>query len=195
MSALRNYLNKIKPNFQKGGKLHAFESVFDGFESFLYVPNTTAKSGASIHDSIDSKRIMSFVVIALIPALLFGMYNVGYQNFKAAGTLDAASFIEVFGFGFLTVLPKLVVSYIVGLGMSLPGLSGSTRKSRGLPRQRYHHPIDHSCLYTAVDARPGVRLCSHLLQGNLRWHGYEHLQCGCGCPYVPLLLISIGYEW
>ena len=80
MSALRNYLNKIKPNFQKGGKLHAFESVFDGFESFLYVPNTTAKSGASIHDSIDSKRIMSFVVIALIPALLFGMYNVGYQN-------------------------------------------------------------------------------------------------------------------
>ncbi|MBD9087759.1 MAG: NADH:ubiquinone reductase (Na(+)-transporting) subunit B, partial [Prevotella copri] len=55
MSALRNYLNKIKPNFQKGGKLHAFESVFDGFESFLYVPNTTAKSGASIHDSIDSK--------------------------------------------------------------------------------------------------------------------------------------------
>ena len=63
MSALRNYLNKIKPNFQEGGKLHAFESVFDGFESFLYVPNTTAKSGASIHDSIDSKRIMSFVVI------------------------------------------------------------------------------------------------------------------------------------
>ena len=117
MSALRNYLNKIKPNFQEGGKLHAFESVFDGFESFLYVPNTTAKSGASIHDSIDSKRIMSFVVIALIPALLFGMYNVGYQNFKAAGTLDAASFIEVFGFGFLAVLPKLLVSYIVGLGI------------------------------------------------------------------------------
>ena len=95
MSALRNYLNKIKPNFQEGGKLHAFESVFDGFESFLYVPNTTAKSAASIHDSIDSKRIMSFVVIALIPALLFGMYNVGYQNFKAAGTLDAASFIPL----------------------------------------------------------------------------------------------------
>ena len=117
MSALRNYLNKIKPNFQEGGKLHAFESIFDGFESFLYVPNTTAKSGANIHDAIDSKRIMSFVVIALIPALLFGMYNVGYQNFKAAGTLDTASFIEVFGFGFLAVLPKLLVSYIVGLGI------------------------------------------------------------------------------
>ena len=117
MSALRNYLNKIKPNFQKGGKLHAFESVFDGFESFLYVPNTTAKSGAHIHDAIDSKRIMSFVVIALIPALLFGMYNVGYQNYQAAGTLATASFLEVFGFGFLAVLPKLLVSYIVGLGI------------------------------------------------------------------------------
>ena len=180
MSALRNYLNKIKPNFQKGGKLHAFESVFDGFESFLYVPNTTAKSGASIHDSIDSKRIMSFVVIALIPALLFGMYNVGYQNFKAAGTLDTASFIEVFGFGFLAVLPKLLVSYIVGLGIEFAWA-------------QWKH--DHSYLYTAVDARPGVRLRSYLLQGDLRWYRYEHLQCGCGCPYVPLLLISIGYEW
>ena len=117
MSALRNYLNKIKPNFQKGGKLHAFESVFEGFESFLYVPNTTSESGANIHDAIDSKRIMSFVVIALVPALLFGMYNVGFQNYKAAGTLETASFFEVFAFGFLAVLPKLLVSYIVGLGI------------------------------------------------------------------------------
>lgn len=117
MSALRNYLNKIKPNFQKGGKLHAFESVFEGFESFLYVPNTTSKSGTNIHDAIDSKRIMSFVVIALVPALLFGMYNVGFQNYKAAGTLETASFFEVFAFGFLAVLPKLLVSYIVGLGI------------------------------------------------------------------------------
>ena len=62
MSFLRNYLNQIKPNFEEGGKLHAFRSVFDGFETFLYVPNTTAKSGASIHDAIDSKRIMSMVV-------------------------------------------------------------------------------------------------------------------------------------
>ena len=100
MSALRNYLNKIKPNFQKGGKLHAFESVFEGFESFLYVPNTTSKSGANIHDAIDSKRIMSFVVIALVPALLFGMYNVGFQNYKAASTLETANFFEVFCFWF-----------------------------------------------------------------------------------------------
>ena len=117
MSALRNYLNKIKPNFQKGGRLHAFESVFEGMESFLYVPNTTSKSGANIHDAIDSKRIMSFVVIALLPALLFGMYNVGFQNYKAAGTLASATCLEMFAFGFLAVLPKLLVSYIVGLGI------------------------------------------------------------------------------
>ena len=117
MKALRNYLNKIKPNFEKEGKLHAFRSIFDGFETFLYVPNTTAKTGVSIHDAIDSKRIMSFVVIALMPAMLFGMYNIGYQNYQAAGTLDAASFWEIFGFGFLAVLPKILVSYIVGLGI------------------------------------------------------------------------------
>ncbi|MBQ9668252.1 MAG: NADH:ubiquinone reductase (Na(+)-transporting) subunit B [Prevotella sp.] len=117
MSALRNYLNKIKPNFEPEGKLHAFRSLFDGFETFLYVPNTTAKTGVNIHDAIDSKRIMSFVVIALLPALLFGMYNVGYQNYAAAGTLASASFLEIFFYGFLAVLPKILVSYIVGLGI------------------------------------------------------------------------------
>lgn len=117
MKALRNYLDKIKPNFEEGGKLHALRSVFDGFETFLFVPNSTARCGVNIHDAIDSKRIMSFVVIALLPALLFGMYNVGYQHFLAAGLIDTASFIEVFGYGFLAVLPKILVSYIVGLGI------------------------------------------------------------------------------
>jgi len=117
MSALRNYLNKIKPNFEPEGKLHAFRSIYDGFETFLYVPNTTAKTGVNIHDAIDSKRIMSMVVIALMPAMLFGMYNIGYQNYAAAGTLAQASFWEIFCFGFLAVLPKILVSYIVGLGI------------------------------------------------------------------------------
>ena len=115
MKALRNYLNKIKPSFEKDGKLHAFRSLFDGFETFLFVPNTTAKRGVHIHDAIDSKRIMSIVVIALMPALLFGMYNVGYQNTKASG-IDS-SFMEMFMFGFLAVMPKILVSYIVGLGI------------------------------------------------------------------------------
>ena len=115
MKALRNYLDKIKPNFEEGGKLHAFRSVFDGFETFLFVPNTTSKSGAHIHDSIDSKRIMSIVVISLIPALLFGMYNVGYQHFTHTGA--QGGFIEMFIYGFLAILPKIIVSYVVGLGI------------------------------------------------------------------------------
>ena len=115
MKALRNYLDKIKPNFEEGGKYHALRSVFDGFETFLFVPNTTSKTGTHIHDAIDSKRIMSLVVIALIPALLFGMYNVGYQHYTHAGI--EGSFIEMFGYGFLAVLPKIIVSYVVGLGI------------------------------------------------------------------------------
>ena len=115
--SLRKYLDNIKPTFEKGGKLHAFRSVFDGLETFLYVPNTTSVSGTNIHDAIDSKRIMSFVVIALLPALLFGMYNIGYQNFAVAGKLAEASFWNMFMFGFLAVLPKLIVSYVVGLGI------------------------------------------------------------------------------
>jgi len=117
MKALRNYLNKIKPNFEKDGKLHAFHSLFDGFETFLYVPNKTSRNGVHIHDAIDSKRIMSVVVLALMPAMLFGMYNVGYQNYLAAGTLAQASFLSIFFYGFLAVLPKILVSYIVGLGI------------------------------------------------------------------------------
>lgn len=115
--SLKKYLDKIKPHFDEGGRLHAFRSVYEGFESFLYVPNTTAVTGAHIHDAIDSKRIMSVVVIALLPALLFGMYNVGYQNSAAAGELGGATFWGLFLYGFLAVLPKILVSYIVGLGI------------------------------------------------------------------------------
>ena len=114
---LRQLVDKIKPNFEKGGKLHAFRSVFGGFETFLFVPNHTAKSGSNIHDCFDSKRMMIMVCIALVPALLFGMYNVGYQNYAAAGMLEAATFMQVFGYGFLAVLPKIIVSYLVGLGI------------------------------------------------------------------------------
>ena len=114
---LRKYIDEIKPQFEPCGKFSALQSLFDGFETFLYVPNTTRKTGVSIHDAIDSKRIMSMVVIALIPALLFGMYNVGYQNYLAAGTLATAPCWEVFLYGALLVLPKIIVSYIVGLGI------------------------------------------------------------------------------
>lgn len=116
MKSLRKFLDKIKPNFEPGGKLQAFQSVFEGFETFLFVPNTTSKSGVHIHDSNDTKRTMSMVLVALMPALLFGMYNVGYQHYLAIGQLDAG-FFTIFLFGFLAMLPQLIVSYGVGLGI------------------------------------------------------------------------------
>lgn len=115
MKFLRNYLDKIKPNFEAGGKFSMFHSVFEGMESFLFVPSTTSKTGVHIHDAIDSKRVMSFVVIALMPCLLFGMYNTGYQHYLSIG--ETAGFWTTFVFGFLSVLPIVAVSYIVGLGI------------------------------------------------------------------------------
>lgn len=117
MKALRKYLDSIKPNFEPGGKLHAFQSVFDGFETFLFTPNTTSGAGAvNIHDSLDSKRIMIIVVLALMPCLLFGMYNTGYQNWLAAGATEFP-FWELMSYGFLAVLPRIIVAYAVGLGI------------------------------------------------------------------------------
>ena len=112
---IQKFFDNVRPHFEPGGKLHAFRSVFDGFETFAVVPNKTSRVGVSVHDAIDSKRIMSFVVIALIPALLVGMYNIGFQNYKAAG-LDG-SFWACFCYGLAVMLPKIVVSYVVGLGI------------------------------------------------------------------------------
>lgn len=114
---IKDIFDKLRPNFEEGGKLKAFHSVFEGMETFMLVPNTTSRIGVSIHDAIDSKRIMSFVVIALLPALLFGMYNIGYQNALAAGKLSEVGFWSMFIYGFLLVLPKIIVSYVVGLGI------------------------------------------------------------------------------
>ena len=116
MNALRKQIDKIKPAFSKGGRFSDLESVFDGFETFLFVPNTTSKRrGAHVHDAIDSKRTMSVVIFALLPALLFGMYNVGLQHNIAVGV--EASFWSTFFYGFLSVLPQIIVSYAVGLGI------------------------------------------------------------------------------
>lgn len=117
MNFLRNYLDKQKPKFEKGGKLEKFHSVFTGFESFLFVPNRTTTSGSHIRDAVDLKRTMIIVVIALVPALLFGIYNVGYQHFKAIGVLAETDFFQMFFFGLWKVLPMIIVSYVVGLGI------------------------------------------------------------------------------
>ena len=106
---LRKFVDKIKPTFSKGGRLGFLESTFDAFETFLFVPDTTTQRGAHIRDCNDMKRTMIVVVVALLPALFFGMYNTGYQVGMAGW--------QAFWFGFLKVLPMIVVSYVVGLGI------------------------------------------------------------------------------
>lgn len=109
-------MDKARPSFEEGGRLHAFRSVYDGIDTFLFTPNETSRSGVHIHDSMDSKRTMIIVIVALIPCLLFGMYNAGYQHWLAAGA-SAFPFWELMLYGFLAVLPRLVVAYVVGLGI------------------------------------------------------------------------------
>ena len=107
---LRKFVDKIKPTFSEGGKLGFLHSTFEGFETFLFVPNTTTTKGAHIRDCNDIKRVMIVVVVALIPALLMGMYNIGYQA-GIEGILPA------FWFGFLKMLPMIIVSYVTGLAI------------------------------------------------------------------------------
>jgi Na+-transporting NADH:ubiquinone oxidoreductase subunit B len=117
MKALRNFFEKTQPYVQKGAKYHWLHSTHDAFFTLAFSPKHTAKSGSHIHDHIDMKRTMSIVVIALVPALLVGMYNVGYQHFHAIGEFAAKGFFDVFLYGLIKVLPVVVVSYIVGLGI------------------------------------------------------------------------------
>ncbi len=115
MKALRNYIDKIKPQFQKGGKFEKLESTFEAFESFLFVPDKVTFKGSHIRDSFDMKRAMIVVVVAVLPALLFGMWNTGFQHFKSLG--ETVGFWDQFLYGFLKVLPIIIVSYVVGLGI------------------------------------------------------------------------------
>ncbi|MFO7622267.1 MAG: NADH:ubiquinone reductase (Na(+)-transporting) subunit B [Bacteroidales bacterium] len=115
MNFLRKKLDSLKPHFTKGGKLAKLQSVFEGFESFMFVPNTVTHKGSHVRDANDMKRTMIVVVIALIPALLFGAYNTGLQHFGAIG-IDTG-ILQNFWFGFLKILPLIVVSYAVGLGI------------------------------------------------------------------------------
>ena len=107
---LRQIVDKIKPTFSEGGKLGFLHSTFEGFETFLFVPNTTTQRGAHIRDCNDIKRVMIVVVLALVPALLFGMYNIGYQS-------GIQEIMPAFWFGFLKMLPMIIVSYVTGLAI------------------------------------------------------------------------------
>ena len=108
--------NTVKPGlFEKGGKLGWLHSTWDAFDTFLRVPATVTSKGSHVRDSIDIKRVMILVVIALIPAALFGMWNVGYQHDIYAH--DLPGFWNQFFWGLWKVLPLYIVSYIVGLGI------------------------------------------------------------------------------
>lgn len=120
MKALRKFMDKIGPHFHPGGKFEKLWSVYDGMETFLFAPNTTSHSGVHIHDNTDMKRTMFTVVISLIPCLLFAMYNIGLQHFMAIGQADVAWY-QMFLFGLLAMLPSIVVSYGVGLGIEFVG--------------------------------------------------------------------------
>ena len=115
MNGMRKFLDKIKPTFSKGGKLSFLHSTFEAFESFLFVPNTVTFKGSHVRDSMDMKRTMTAVIIALMPALLFGIWNTGHQHNLA--TVGQMTLWNEIWFGFIKVLPLLLVSYIVGLGI------------------------------------------------------------------------------
>lgn len=115
MNSLRNLIDKIKPNFEKGGKFEKLHSTFDAFETFLFVPDKVTLKGSHIRDSIDMKRTMSIVITALLPALLWGMWSTGYWHFKMLG--EEVSFMQQFAFGFLKVFPIIAVTYISGLAV------------------------------------------------------------------------------
>lgn len=116
MNFLRKQLDSVKHHFEKGGKYHNFYYIFEGFETFLFAPNTVApEKGAQVRDAIDMKRLMITVVIAMVPCLLFGIYNVGYQHFLATGV--DSTFGEKVWVGLVQVVPIIIVSYVVGLGI------------------------------------------------------------------------------
>ena len=115
MKFLQDAIDKVKPPFEKGGKLEKYYYLFESIETFLFVPAvTTAKTGVQIRDKIDLKRFMGTVIVALLPALIFGTYNVGYQHYQAIG-LEPASSWDLWWIGIQRVVPIIIVSYVAGL--------------------------------------------------------------------------------
>ena len=119
MKGLREFIDKIKPTFSEGGKLSWLSQTFGGFETFAFTPNKVTKRGSHVRDAVDLKRAMITVVIALVPAMLFGMWNIGYQTSEAriAMGLEGFGWWYCLWFGFVRMLPMIVVSYVVGLGI------------------------------------------------------------------------------
>lgn len=117
MKFLRDKIDQIKKPFEKGQKFEKFAPAINALDTFLYVPNHTTKHGAHIRDAVDLKRTMITVVLALVPALLFGIYNAGYQHFIQLNDGVLPSFMDICLHGLWKVLPMIIVSYAVGLGI------------------------------------------------------------------------------
>ena len=117
MKFIRNILDSVKPHVQKGAKYHFMHSMYDAADTLFFVPNTVTKSGSHIRDGVDMKRSMFIVVIALIPTLLFGMWNTGYLHFQSLG--QEAEIMDAFMFGLWKILPIIIVTYGVGLGIEI----------------------------------------------------------------------------
>ncbi len=113
MSYLRRKLDEIKRPFAKGEKWERFAPAVNAFDTFLFVPNHTTSKGAHIRDAVDLKRTMITVIIALLPALVYGIYNTGYQHFSQLG--NEFTFMDAFIHGAWKIVPMIVVSYVVGL--------------------------------------------------------------------------------
>ncbi|MDA8611964.1 NADH:ubiquinone reductase (Na(+)-transporting) subunit B [Flavobacteriaceae bacterium] len=115
MNFLRKRLDILKKPFEKGQKLEKFAPAINAFDTFLFVPNHTTKKGAHIRDAVDLKRTMVTVIIALMPALIYGIYNTGYQYYAQTG--EAFTFIDAFIHGSWKIVPMIIVSYVVGLAI------------------------------------------------------------------------------
>jgi Na+-transporting NADH:ubiquinone oxidoreductase subunit B len=120
MEFLKKKILELRPDFEKGGKYSQFHTLFDGFATFLFTPDRVSSGGTHIKAGIDLKRTMFFVILAMVPALLFGIFNVGHQHFLALGEFAGSpmnGFWEKVMYGAIKVLPIVVVSYSVGLGI------------------------------------------------------------------------------
>ena len=117
MKFLEELVEKMEPNFEKGGKYEKWFPLFDGFATFLFTPKHTTKKGVHIRDAVDLKRTMNTVIQALIPCLLFGIWNTGFQHYKSLDLLEEFGILDQVLFGAIEVLPLVIVSYLVGLGV------------------------------------------------------------------------------
>jgi len=138
MNFLRNQLDKVKHNFEKGQKWEKYYYAYEALDTFMFAPNTTNDvKGSQIRDAIDLKRLMMTVIIAMVPCLLFGIWNVGHQHFLAIGQAGATLGDKLW-VGALQVVPIIIISYGVGLGIEF--VFSSLRK----------HPVNEGFLVTGM---------------------------------------------